>query len=334
MKKMSAKPCLVLFFIITILTNLVSCKKDENPIKYPKGIFPDSTFALTDINSAYDDYNSNLFQLIDNVILVFSSNRISTGEQFDLVQGKITYFWNQESGVFSLGSEMTQDAFITTIINASNTTGDDLGPYSLFGIADGYEYMLLSSENQGGNLDFYYLKYQPATGTTLPAVLGPYPVTLLNTSSDDAYISFDTNQDSVYLSSDFESGFDIYLKNKPSETSLGAWFDGTYSAPFKVDSINSPLDDKCPFIFRKIMVFASNRPGGIGGYDLYYSIFRKGKWSSPVNFGPDINTTSDEYRPVIGYHEDFTNNFMIFSSNRSGGKGGYDLYFRGITFPK
>ena len=78
------------------------------------------------------------------------------------------------------------------------------------------------------------------------------------------------------------------------------------------------------------MIFTSNRPGGYGGYDLYYSVFKNGKWSSPVNFGPDINTSSDEYRPVIGYHPDFTNKFMIFSSNRPGGKGGFDLYFTGV----
>ena len=34
--------------------------------------------------------------------------------------------------------------------------------------------------------------------------------------------------------------------------------------------------------------------------------FRNGNWSSPVNFGPGINTSSDEYRPLIGYHSDFS----------------------------
>ena len=81
------------------------------------------------------------------------------------------------------------------------------------------------------------------------------------------------------------------------------------------------------------MVFTSNRPGGMGGFDLYYSIFRNGNWSSPVNFGPRINTSSDEYRPVLGSNPDFTNQFMMFSSNRTGGKGGFDLYFTGVEFP-
>ncbi len=59
MKKSSVKNGLVLFFSILIISlNLISCKKTENPIKFPKGTFPDSTISLTDINSAYDDYNS------------------------------------------------------------------------------------------------------------------------------------------------------------------------------------------------------------------------------------------------------------------------------------
>ena len=54
------------------------------------------------------------------------------------------------------------------------------------------------------------------------------------------------------------------------------------------------FDDKCPFIFNDFMVFASNRQGGYGGYDLYYSIWNNGKWSLPLNFGNRINTRYDE----------------------------------------
>ena len=54
----------------------------------------------------------------------------------------------------------------------------------------------------------------------------------------------------------------------------------------------------------------------------------------PINLGPRINSSSDEYRPVIGFSESYTNYYLIFSSNRSGGKGGFDLYFTGIKFPK
>jgi hypothetical protein len=78
------------------------------------------------------------------------------------------------------------------------------------------------------------------------------------------------------------------------------------------------------------IVFTSNRPGGYGGFDLYYSVYSNGQWGKPVNFGNKINTAYDEYRPIATSIDGFDNNFMIFSSNRPGGKGGFDLYYVGI----
>jgi hypothetical protein len=320
--------------IMLVSAGFVSCKKTENPIKFPMGEFPDTSLSFTDLNSSYDDYNVAIYKLYGDLIIVFSSNRGSSGGQFDLVQGEITFIFDQTNGKFEYGSEIINDAFITKLLKASNTSGNDFGPYRLFSSVDGYEYLILSSVNSSGNLDFYYLKNMPAFGTNLPGVFGPYPVNLLNTSSDDAYMCFDTNQDTLYFSTKTGGNFDIYLKKKPVETDLTTWFNSSYSASLPIDSINSSSDDKCPIVNSNVMVFASNRPGGLGGYDLYYSVFKNGKWGYPKNFGPDVNTSSDEYRPVLATHQDFSNTLMIFSSNRPGGKGGFDLYFRGVSLTK
>ena len=311
----------------------MSCKKTENPIKFPQGTFPDSIINLSDINSAYDDYNLDIHVLSASNPLVFSSNRGSSGGQFDLVYGTFSYIFDQETGDFSLNGEIANNPFLTRLVTKVNTAGNDFGPYRLYSPLDGYEYLILSSVING-NLDFYYTRNLPYFGTSVPEVSGPYPVTLLNSGSNDAYICFDTNQDSAYFSSDADGNFDICLHKKPAETFMDTWLNLPYSASSKVDILNSTGDDKCPFIFRKVMVFASNRPGGLGGFDLYYSKFSNGKWGTPVNFGPEINTASDEYRPVMGGDEEFTNTFLMFSSNRPGGKGGFDLYFTGIDIPK
>ena len=79
-----------------------------------------------------------------------------------------------------------------------------------------------------------------------------------------------------------------------------------------------------------LMVFVSNNSSGFGGYDLWYSMFENGIWNEPQNFGSEINTEFDEYRPVIEYFPESNNDLMIFSSNRPGGKGGFDLYYTGI----
>jgi len=312
---------------------LFSCKKTENPIKFPKGTFPDSIINLSGINSAYDDYNLDIHVLSGSNPLVFSSNRGSSGGQFDLVYGTFSYLFDQETGDFTLNGEIISDPFLSKLVTKVNTAGNDFGPYRLYSPLDGFEYLILSSFTNG-SLDFYYTKNLPYFGTTVPEVSGPYPVTLLNSGSNDAYICFDTNQDSAYFSSDSDGNFDICLHKKPAETIMNTWLNLAYSPSSKVDILNSTGDDKCPFIFRKVMVFASNRPGGLGGYDLYYSKFSNGNWGTPVNLGPEINTASDEYRPVMGDDEEFTNIFLMFSSNRPGGKGGFDLYFTGIDIAK
>ena len=90
--------------------------------------------------------------------------------------------------------------------------------------------------------------------------------------------------------------------------------------------LSSDFNDKCPFIFEDIMVFTSDREGGYGGFDLYYSLRVGGAWTAPVNFGPRINTEYDEYRPILFHFMAIQTNLMIFSSNRPGGQGGFDLY--------
>jgi hypothetical protein len=324
----------VLITIIS-LTSLfiVSCSKND-PVNYAEGVFPDTVINLDGLNSLYDDYNTTTTQVTGALSLIFSSNRKSAGMQFDLEQGLITFTYNKIDGSFGLSSTMTQDQFIDKLITTAETPGNDFGPYSIFSAYDGYEYFILSSENAEGNLDLMYCKNVPVTGVILPAVDGPYPVKLLNTAFDDAYLSFNLNLDSAYFTSNIEGNFDIYSKTRPEGLEIARWFDSDYSPSSKVDSINSPEDDKCPMIYNKCMVFTSNRPGGYGGFDLYYSIFKNGKWNAPVNLGPKINSSFDEYRPLIGYFPNFKNNLLIFSSNRSGGKGGFDLYFTGFELPK
>lgn len=313
---------------------ITGCKKSEDPIKFPTGTFPDTVRSLTGINSPYDDYNLDIYKLSADVPLIFSSNRKSLGGQFDLEQAMLTFQFDQETGAFDFNAEMLDDIFFDNLINKAKTARNDFGPYRLYSAYDGNEYFIISSENANGDLDMFYLKNRPVFSSSLPDIYGPFPITLLNSSHNEAYLSFNPDLDTAYFISDATGDFDIYMIAAPEETTLTSWFNSPYSSgSVPLDSINSTSDDKCPIRFRNFMIFTSNRPGGLGGFDLYYSIFKNGKWGSPVNFGPGINSSSDEYRPVVGFHPDFTNLFMMFSSNRPGGKGGFDLYFTGFEIP-
>jgi len=331
MKRSSVKSAIFLLFLVC--PGFISCKKTENPIKFPYGTFPDSVTNLAGINSGYDDYNVNLYQLYGEFYILFSTNRGSSGGQFDFEQGTVGFIFDQTTGEFQYTNSISSLPFLDKLIEAASTDGNDFGPYSLFSKVDGYEYLFTASENEEGNLDFYYFRNMPVYSNSVPEIQGPYPASLINTSADDAYICFDLEQDSAYFSSDINGDFDIYVKTRPEKTPIDEWMEGSYSVSLKADSINSESDEKCPLVYKDVMLFASNRPGGMGNYDLYYSVFRNGAWSSPVNFGPDINSDADEFRPRLWIHNDFTNDLLMFSSDREGGEGGFDIYFIGYSFP-
>lgn len=71
--------------------------------------------------------------------------------------------------------------------------------------------------------------------------------------------------------------------------------------------------------------FASDRPGGYGGIDIYYTTRdpKTGAWSVPKNAGPKINTNGDEKTPFI--HSD--SETLYFSSDGWFGFGGYDIFY-------
>lgn len=334
MKKNYNRILLVLVIgTLFILTN-ESCSKKEPGLKYSLGTFPDSIINLQDINTIYDDYNSALPQIDGLLPIIYSSNRGSQGGQYDLVVGNVEYWFDQTSGVFGLESAMSTDPYLSGLVARANSAGNDFGPNRLFNTMDGYEYLILSSQNISGNLDLYYMKYLPQLGTSVPIFPAPVPIKLLNSNTNDAYLSFDSDKRTAYFTSDRDGNFDIYSHSKSININLDVWFDSGFVNSIKVDSINTSSEEKCPFIYNDIMILSSDRPGGMGGYDLYYSWYKGGKWSTPVNLGPGVNTSADEFRPVIGSQSDFTNVFIIFSSNRPGGKGGFDLYFMGFEFPE
>lgn len=320
----------ILSLVLFSITAGISCSKKETEINYETGVFPEETYRLEGINSSWDDYNIALPQFEGGLPLMFSSNRNSQGEQFDIVSGIVNFVFSQIDAGFTLNSNMINDPFYDNIEQAVNTEGDELGPYRFFNGYEGMEYFFYSGENESGMLNLKYIRYSPA-GTDIATGLNDLQeINSLNSDFNDGYICFNKDISAVYFTSDRNGNFDIVSAEIDDPSSLASWLTDSPVNVSAVDSINSAHDDKCPFIKQDIMIFASNRPGGLGGYDLYYSVFRNDKWSSPRNMGPEINTEYNEYRPVIGSYPDFSNAFLLFSSDRPSGQGGYDLYFKGI----
>jgi outer membrane protein OmpA-like peptidoglycan-associated protein len=70
-----------------------------------------------------------------------------------------------------------------------------------------------------------------------------------------------------------------------------------------------------------VIIFASDRPGGYGGVDLYMVQREGGKWTKPINLGPEINSEGDELFPTFNKEGN-----VFFASDGHIGYGGLDLY--------
>lgn len=324
-----------LLTVLLIISVFTGCRDEKLKVNHELGIFPDSVIVLEGLNTQYDDYNMDIEAARLNAFrpVVFSSNRQSSGGEFDLTHGVIWYTFGQTTGYFQIDGNMAADSFLDRLTSVFNTAGDEFGPFRFFNSRNGLEYMVVTSQTAENGLDLVYGSYTPLY-STLPDVDGPVPVLQFNSSFNDAYLSLSVTLDTAYFCSDRGGDFNIYMLPRPVMISLDEWFTSSPVTPLAIDSINSGHDEKCPFVNGRYMVFASDMPGGQGGFDIWYSVFRNGKWSSPVNMGPEINSAANEYRPLLGTDLRFENNFLIFSSDRPGGKGGYDLYFSGITLPQ
>ena len=160
------------------------------------------------------------------------------------------------------------------------------------------------------------IKYTSVQDYTFDTVQIPY--TKINTSDNEGTVSL-SDDGKLLVFTSCEMNFkrntcDIYFIKKDKS--------GNWSPPKKMDeSINSKYWDSQPYIHNNnILIFVSNRPGGLGGRDLWYSKLYNGKWNKAKNL-KDMNSKYDEISPT------FFKGFLLFSSNRINSFGGYDIFY-------
>ncbi len=141
----------------------------------------------------------------------------------------------------------------------------------------------------------------------------------LNTPTHDAVVSLtgDGNEMVIYRTNENLYGGDLYISSN---------YAGSWTNPVKLtENINSAYQEASASISPdgKLMYISSNRPGGLGGKDIYrVRRLPDGQWSIPENLGPSINTPYDEDAPFI-QADGIT---LYFSSNGLNTMGGYDIF--------
>jgi tetratricopeptide (TPR) repeat protein len=147
--------------------------------------------------------------------------------------------------------------------------------------------------------------------------MAPLNITPEIQSDGDFYIScLSADGKQLFLSRDDNYNSDIYS----SSFNGGVW-----TKTVKLNkNINTKYWESHGFISEdgEELVFASDRPGGFGGLDLYLSRKVNGDWGPVVNLGPEINTPFNEDRPFL-INKGKT---LFFSSQGHENIGGYDLF--------
>jgi hypothetical protein len=146
----------------------------------------------------------------------------------------------------------------------------------------------------------------------------PVGIASLNTNANDAAVALSPDGQTLFsFVSDVKNPGDLYS----SQLNGMEW-----SKPEKLNSnINSEYwEGSCSITSDgRYLYFASERPGGIGGRDLYVSEKVNGDWGPAQNLGPIINTPYNEDAPFI--HPDGIT--MFFSSEGHKSIGGYDIMY-------
>ncbi|MGQ9864551.1 MAG: OmpA family protein [Bacteroidia bacterium] len=200
---------------------------------------------------------------------------------------------------------------------AVNSKYPDFGP-----VISADEALLIFTSRRPGNKggtasdglpyeDLYFTEKTKDTWTP-PKNMGPP----LNTETHDATIALSADGQTLYLYKSDNGGdiFESKLKGKK------------WSPP---RNMGKPINSKywepsvCVSADGNLLFFVSDRPGGMGGRDIYLCRKTpKGTWGPPINLGPPINTPYDEDGPYL--HPDGIT--LFYSSNGPNSMGGFDIF--------
>ncbi len=288
---------------ISIQDRIASCKKASEMMNNPVDVTIDNMGET--INSEHGDYVPVISA--DEELLMFTSRREGgTGGNLD-PYGK--YF---EDIYVSIKNDMEWEAPIG-LGELVNTDNHD----ACVGLSsDGTTLISYRTNEAYSGGDLYYSELEGVVWQK-PIKFGPN----INSEHLEPSASFTSDMRTLYFSSNRPGGIgdlDIYRVVKLPN--------GEWSLPQSLgEVINTKYSDDAPFIHPdgKTLYFSSKGHSTMGNYDIFKSDLNEdGTWSPPENLGYPINTTDDDIYFVLS--ADGKRGY--FSSGRSGGFGGQDLY--------
>lgn len=195
-------------------------------------------------------------------------------------------------------------------IDAINTVGHD----AVMSIShDGQKLYIFRNVGLGnGDIFVSYLKGKEWSA--------PEKVKGINSNFWEGSICFTPDEKYLYFSSERPEGVggrDIWVAERLADGSYGKVLNAGLT-------INTPYDEDAPFITAdgKTLFFSSTGHNSTGGFDIFRSDFKNGKWTEPYNIGKPVNTNQHD----VFYWVSADGERAYYSSERKDGYGLQDIY--------
>lgn len=217
--------------------------------------------------------------------------------------GTRLYFTSVRKGGFDFKDENSAELDFGEDVYFSNLVGDqwsapELLPKPINSMAndfgssftgDGQSMVFVRCDEKGaiGSCDLYITQLNGNTWS-VPVNMG----NVVNTKDWESQPTINADGNRIIFTSRRPGGYgaaDLYMSEK---NHLGLW-----GIPQNLGSIvNTPLSENSPFLAAdgKTLYFSSTGHPGMGGADIFYTVFENGKWSTPQNLGKPINSGGND----------------------------------------
>ena len=172
--------------------------------------------------------------------------------------------------------------------------------------------ILVNRVDSAGNQLFhlFYIPFKDTLRWSIPQLLSKN----ISINAHQGPCCLTPNGQELYFTMNNESGARIYSAQK----SRNDWINirpFVHNRPNYITTHPSLSRDGNRFFF------ASNMPGGYGGFDIYVCERTNRGWGPPQNLGPEVNTPENELYPFAQ-----GNGVLYFSSSAHDSMGGMDIF--------
>jgi outer membrane protein OmpA-like peptidoglycan-associated protein/tetratricopeptide (TPR) repeat protein len=275
------------------------CQNAKKAMASPQRVWVDN---VAEVNSEYDEIAPSI--TMDGSEIIFSSNRPNKNKPNEVSDYDHEIF----SSYFKDGVWQSPEP----LKGAVNSKEDDIVNNLSY---DGTR--LLLHKNNDGQLDIFESTLQGANWSA-PEILSRQ---ISSPRANEVYGSYNHDGYNIYFSRDSETrsnGFNIMFSGMRNK------MEKNFGAATMVSEVNSRFNDGPVYLHidGETMYLASQGHESLGGYDIFVSKRVQGAWTKPVNLGYPINTPYDDFF----FAATANGKYAYISSNREGGKGGYDIY--------